>query len=110
MYCGRSEDVEGAGGGLVCAVMLWIRRDVGLRMRTLATASMIVIVAPLVAVRSFARLARWLGAGASGLPARRVPLDDAALARWVDRVLHALRGPWHHTCLRRATVLYGLLR
>ena len=43
-------------------------------------------------------------------PARRVPLDDAALARWVDRVLHALRGPWHHTCLRRATVLYGLLR
>jgi Transglutaminase-like superfamily len=67
------------------------------------------VVAPLVAVRSFARLARWLERGGSAAPAP-VALDDAALARWVDRVLYALRGPWRHTCLRRATVLYGLLR
>ncbi|HYT83223.1 MAG TPA: lasso peptide biosynthesis B2 protein [Gemmatimonadales bacterium] len=79
----------------------------GWRVRAVAAVG---VVAPLVAVRSFARLARWLGHGAGGAPLRRVALDDAALARWVDRVLYALRGPWRHTCLRRATVLYGLLR
>src|SRR5205814_5233445 len=41
----------------------------GWRVRAVAAVG---VVAPLVAVRSFARLARWLGAGASGLPARRV--------------------------------------
>ena len=69
----------------------------------------VVVVAPLVAVRSFAQLARWLGNG-GGMPATAVELDDAALGRWVDRLLNALRGPWRHTCLRRTAVLYGLLR
>ena len=78
----------------------------GWRVRAVAAVG---VVAPLVALRSFAQLAQWLGREASGAP-RRAALDDAALARWVDRVLYALRGPWHHTCLRRATVLYGLLR
>ena len=79
----------------------------GWRLRAVATVG---VVAPLVGAGSFARLARWLGNGAGGSRPRRAALDDAALARWVDRVLYALRGPWHHTCLRRATVLYGLLR
>ena len=79
----------------------------GWRVRAVAAVG---VVAPLVALRSFAQLARWLGAGAGDAPPRRVPLDDVALARWVDRLLYALRGPWRHTCLRRATVLYGLLR
>jgi len=77
------------------------------RVRAVAAVS---VVAPLVTVRSFAQLARWLGNEGSGAPPRRGALDDVALARWVDRLLYALRGPWHHTCLRRATVLYGLLR
>ena len=78
--------------------------------RVRATAA-VVVVAPLVALRSFAQLARWLGAGRrGGPPARAAKVDDALLARWVERVLYALPGPWHHTCLRRATVLYGLLR
>ena len=79
----------------------------GWRVRAVAA---VVVVAPLVALRPFSQLARWLGNGAGGAPSRRVALDDAALARWVDRVLYALRGPWRHTCLRRAAVLYGLLR
>ena len=81
-----------------------------LRWRVRATAA-VVVVAPLVAVRSFAQLARWLGNGwRGGAPVPAAKPDDAVLARWVDRVLYALPWPWHHTCLRRATVLYGLLR
>jgi hypothetical protein len=90
-----------------------VRSGLSLGWRVGAAAA-VVVVAPLVAVRSFAGLARWLGnggtGGGSGARAPAVELDDAALARWVDRVLHALHGPWRHTCLRRAAVLYGLLR
>lgn len=38
------------------------------------------------------------------------PVDDQALAAWVDRILGHLPWPWRRTCLRRAVVLYGLLR
>jgi transglutaminase superfamily protein len=82
-----------------------------LRWRVRAAASAAVIP-PLVSCVSFSRLATWLGRD----PARRPgggltdPVDDAALARWVDRVLRALPGPWRYTCLRRAAVLYYLLR
>lgn len=79
----------------------------GWRVRAVAA---VVVVAPLVGARPFSQLARWLGNGVGDAPPRHPAVDDAALARWVDRVLHALRGPWHHTCLRRAAVLYGLLR
>jgi hypothetical protein len=66
------------------------------------------IVPPLVYLVSFSRLAAWLGRG----HARRadVALDDVSLARWVDRLLRHLPGPWHRTCLKRAAVLYHLLR
>ncbi|MGH7548610.1 MAG: lasso peptide biosynthesis B2 protein [Gemmatimonadales bacterium] len=43
-------------------------------------------------------------------PAEADGLDDTSLARWVDGLLRRLRGPWRHTCLKRAAVLYHLLR
>lgn len=77
--------------------------------RLRATAAAIVIP-PLLQMTSLARLTALLGA-----PPRRGAgspngLDDASLARWVDRVLRRLPDPWHRTCLRRAAVLYYLLR
>jgi len=83
--------------------------------RLRATAAAIVIP-PLLRMTSLARLTAWLGAPRR--PPRRPlqgprsqnGLDDASLARWVDRVLGRLPDPWHRTCLRRAAVLYHLLR
>ena len=66
------------------------------------------LVPPLLEVVSYARIARALE-----LLARRVPadaVDPETLARWVDRFLGRLPRPWAFTCLRRATVLYHLLR
>lgn len=63
---------------------------------------------PLLEVMSFARIERallWLG---RALPAPRV--DGLSAARWVDRLLGRLPGPWRFTCLRRGTVLFHLLR
>lgn len=73
--------------------------------RLRATAA-VMVVPPLVYLVSFARLAAWLGR--SGGPAPQ--LDDAALAHWVDRMLRRAPGPWHRTCLKRAAVLFHLLR
>jgi hypothetical protein len=53
------------------------------------------------------RLARRLGGGRAG--PRNAP-PEADIAEWVDRLLHRLPGPWHYTCLKRAAVLYALLR
>jgi Transglutaminase-like superfamily len=75
----------------------------GWRLR--ATAA-VAFVPPLVYLMSFSRLAAWLGRGGRSAPA----LDDASLARWVDRLLRHLPGPWHRTCLKRAAVLFLLLR
>ena len=81
------------------------RLPLGWRLR--ATAA-VVVVPPLLYVVSFSRLAGWLGGGGRGRPAEG--LDDMSLARWVDRLLRRLPGPWHRTCLKRAAVLYHLLR
>lgn len=76
------------------------------RLRAAAT---VAVVPPLVRFGSFGKLATRLGRTAS-TPARDAAgLDDASLARWVDRLLHLLRGPWCYTCLRRSAVLYRLL-
>lgn len=76
------------------------------RLRAAAAA---VVIPPLLDVTSFARLMSWIGR-----PPRRLPphagVHDASLARWVDRLLARLPGPWHRTCLKRAAVLYHLLR
>ncbi len=57
---------------------------------------------------SFARMERLLDGLGHALPAARV--DHRAAARWVDALLLRLPPPWRFTCLRRATVLYHLLR
>ena len=67
-----------------------------------------VIVPPLLDLVSFARIERALLALARVRPA--APLDDAAAASYVDRLLLRLPGPWAWTCLRRAAVIYYLLR
>ncbi len=68
----------------------------------------VVAVPPLLEVVSFARIERMLTAVAR---AGKAPApDDAVAAAWVDAVLHRLRGPWAHSCLRRASILYYLLR
>jgi transglutaminase superfamily protein len=81
------------------------RLPMGWRLR--ATAA-VLIVPPLLYVMSFSRLAAWLGKDGPAPPDDR--LDDALLARWVDRLLRNLPGPWHRTCLKRAAVLYHVLR
>ena len=74
----------------------------------LRAAALVVMVPPLVYLMSFARLVTWLGGPAHAHP--DAALDDASLARWVDRLLRRLPGPWHRTCLKRSAVLYHLLR
>ena len=74
----------------------------------LRAAAAVLIVPPLLYFISFARLATWLGGSSSGKV--EPGLDDAALARWVDRLLRNLPGPWRRTCLKRSAVLYYLLR
>lgn len=74
----------------------------------LRAAAAVLVVPPLFYLTSFARLATRLGGGAPGKAV--AGLDDAALARWVDRLLRHLPGPWRRTCLKRAAVLYHLLR
>lgn len=59
---------------------------------------------------SFSRLARWLTGNSALSQSGSTNVDDAALAEWVSRVLYRLPRPWNHTCLKRATVLYYLLR
>lgn len=80
------------------------RLPLGWRLR--ATVA-VVVVPPLLYVTSFARVAGWLGRFRGR---REEALDDAALARWVDRLLRHLPGLWRRTCLKRATVLYYVLR
>ncbi|HET9708288.1 MAG TPA: lasso peptide biosynthesis B2 protein [Gemmatimonadales bacterium] len=74
----------------------------------LRAAALVLLVPPLVHIMSFARLATWLAGRAPPVP--DPALDDSALARWVDRLLRNLPGPWHRTCLKRSAVLYHLLR
>jgi transglutaminase superfamily protein len=74
----------------------------------LRAAALALLIPPLVYIVSFARLATWLEG--RGRPPPDTALDDAALARWVDRLLRRLPGPWHRTCLKRSAVLYHLLR
>lgn len=67
------------------------------------------VVPPLLHAVSLASLTRWI----ERRPVRPAPdsnLDEALLADWVDRLLSRLPGPWRKTCLKRACVLYYLLR
>jgi len=77
------------------------------RLRAVAAAT---VIPPLLSVTSFTRVASWLGGEPDAAPAKADGLDDTSLARWVDGLLRRLWGPWRHTCLKRAAVLYHLLR
>ena len=77
----------------------------GWRARAALTA---LVVLPLLEWVSFARIEHLLVRLGRRLPTRRV--DPESAARWVDRLLGRLPGPWAFSCLRRATVLFHLLR
>ena len=66
------------------------------------------VLPPLLGLVSFARIERAILLAARLRPA--APLDDDAAARLVDAILLRLPGPWGWTCLRRAAVIYFLLR
>jgi hypothetical protein len=76
----------------------------------LRAAGAALLVPPLVRFVSFARVAAWLGTHSPTPAPPGRELDDATVARWVDRLLRRLPGPWHHSCLKRAAVLYHVLR
>ena len=46
---------------------------------------------------------------AASIPVGATP-DDVVAAEWVDALLGRLPRPWRRTCLRRAAVLYFLVR
>jgi Transglutaminase-like superfamily len=66
------------------------------------------IIPPLVHVVPLHRLARWLGRPRATPGRHGVP--DVRAAAWVDSRLRRLPWPWRRTCLKRAAVLYHLLR
>ena len=75
------------------------------RLRSLAA---VALVPPLLEIVSLPRLDRWRAA-LSRNPHSDAP-DDGVLAKWVDDALTGLPRPWSRTCLRRAAVLFFLLR
>jgi hypothetical protein len=77
----------------------------GWRVRAVAAVS---FIPPLLEVVSLPRFDSIL-TSASRRQMRSVP-DDVVAARWVDAALLGLPGPWSRTCLRRAAVLYYLMR
>jgi hypothetical protein len=87
------------GGALSAAI------PIGWRLRAIAAAA---IIPPLLEIASFARVERLLRSVAR-MRSSSAP-DDKDSAWWVDRALSRLPAPWKRTCLRRAAVLYYLLR
>ena len=78
----------------------------GWRLRATTAA---LVFPPLLHGVSLASLTRWV----ERRPARSTPAagaDEVLLAGWVDRLLNRLPGPWRRTCLKRAFILYYLLR
>ena len=75
------------------------------RLRALAAA---VVLPPLLSIMSLQRLAGALGQRSA--LAAGTPFDDGELAAWVDSLLYRLPGLWRRTCLKRAAILYHLLR
>lgn len=78
-----------------------------LRVRALVAAF---LIPPTLRVVSFQRVASRLERGWPRLSSNSVGFVDAALADFVDGILHRLPGPWRHTCLKRSAVLFHLLR
>ena len=80
--------------------------ETGWKIRTAVAA---LLIPPAIHVVSLAvlieRLARWSARPVGGTP----PAPDSTAWR-VDRLLRAMPWPWHHTCLKRASTLFFLLR
>ena len=89
----------------VCGGPLSAAIPIGWRLRAIVAAA---IIPPLLEIVSFARLERFLRSLAR-VQARSAP-DDVTASRWVDEFLSRLGGPWGRTCLRRAAILYYMLR
>jgi hypothetical protein len=87
------------GGPLSAAI------PIGWRLRAIAAAAIIPLLLEIV---SFARLERFLRSLAR-VQTQSAP-DDLTASWWVDQFLSRLRGPWSRTCLRRAAILYYMLR
>ncbi len=66
-----------------------------------------VTLPPLVHVVPVDRINRWITGGADRPD--NDPVEDIALADWVDRVLTRLPPPWKRTCLKRALVMHYLI-
>jgi hypothetical protein len=66
------------------------------------------VVPPLLELVPLPRLERALAALARHTRTRAP--DDTVAAQWVEQQLRRLPNPWAFTCLRRAAVLYYLLR
>jgi len=73
------------------------------RARTLGA---VLLIPPLLHVTSLERLARRLNGSARHAP----PFSMDRVVGWVDMLLYRLPWPWRSTCLKRAAVLYALLR
>lgn len=70
----------------------------------------IIVIPPLLELLSLDRLQHHLARVARlGIVGGTAPQDRVA-AQWVDRQLDRLPPPWKRTCLRRAAVLYFLIR
>ncbi|MEO8336267.1 MAG: lasso peptide biosynthesis B2 protein [bacterium] len=95
----REREAAQLGGPLSAAI------PVSWRLRAIAAAA---IIPPLLEIVSFARLERVLRTAAR-LQTRSAP-DDLTASKWVDEFLSRLRSPWNRTCLRRASILYYMLR
>lgn len=95
----RRRQAAPLGGPLSAAL------PIGWRLRAIAAAA---IISPLLEIVSFARLERVLRSAAR-IQSRSAP-DDLVASSWVDEFLSRLRYPWNRTCLRRAAILYYLLR
>jgi hypothetical protein len=95
----RGRQAASLGGTLSAAI------PIGWRLRAIAAAA---IIPPLLEIVSLARLERFLRSAAR-VQMRSAP-DDLTASRWVDEFLGRLRNPWSRTCLRRAAILYYMLR
>jgi hypothetical protein len=75
------------------------------KLRAIAAAA---VIPPLLELVSLTRFEHFMAAAPAS--ASSAAPDDARCARWVDDALTGMRGPWARTCLRRAAVLFYLLR
>ncbi|MEO8623115.1 MAG: lasso peptide biosynthesis B2 protein [bacterium] len=78
---------------------------VGWRLRAIMAAA---LIPPMLELLPLTRLERVLTFTARAQMSS-VP-DDLVAARWVDDTLAGMPRPWTRTCLRRAVVLYHLMR